>query len=343
MTDYTSPQTGFSVIQLRRASAEFWTAQNPVLRKGEMGYDLTNKQVKIGDGTTAWNSLYYSTVPDVNIDDPQDDQALVYDTGQWTNKTPIAAASVAKTKPSPATDGALWFDPEDARLYRYYDDGTGAAQWVEINQTIAQQSNTFTSVTLSTPLGIASGGTGVTLGSGLVPLLPTSVTVASGSASVSSTGVVTLSGASELRLDGIFSSQYSDYHINFVITSGVSVQMLMKLRKGGVTDAQSVYSTNGVQQIGSGTPSNWQAQSTTVWYLLSGAGDNSMSMDVYSPNIATVRTKFTGTASGYNTANTSYSVAAVHDYFVGADFDGFAIAASSGTMSGRLQVFGWKS
>jgi hypothetical protein len=186
MTTYTTPQTGFSVIQLRRASAEFWTAQNPILRKGEAGVEFvsSNKhKIKIGDGVTSWNSLNYvaldvDDLSDVLISDPQNDQGIIYEDGTWKNKTVIAAASVAKTKPSPATDGALWFDPEDARLYRYYDDGTGTPQWVEINQTIAQQSNTFTSgvtiggtlgvtgaTTLSTPLAITSGGTGATTAS----------------------------------------------------------------------------------------------------------------------------------------------------------------------------------
>jgi hypothetical protein len=191
MTNYTPPQSGFSIIQLRRASAEFWTAQNPILRKGEAGYETTSSSVttgnlKIGDGLTPWNDLPYYSVPNVNLTAPfVDGQGIIYDsaTDKWKNETVVAAASVAKIKPSPATDGALWFDPEDARLYRYYDDGAGTPQWVEINQTIAQQSNTFTSgvtiggtlgvtgattlssATLSTPLAITSGGTGATTAS----------------------------------------------------------------------------------------------------------------------------------------------------------------------------------
>lgn len=48
-----------TTILLRRDTAANWQTQNPVLMLGEQGYDTTNKRLKIGDGTTAWNSLAY--------------------------------------------------------------------------------------------------------------------------------------------------------------------------------------------------------------------------------------------------------------------------------------------
>jgi hypothetical protein len=38
-------------IQLRRDTATNWTNANPVLLAGEVGVDLTNKKIKLGDGT----------------------------------------------------------------------------------------------------------------------------------------------------------------------------------------------------------------------------------------------------------------------------------------------------
>jgi hypothetical protein len=46
-------------IQLRRDSAANWSTTNPVLSQGEIGIDLTNNKIKIGNGTTAWNTLAY--------------------------------------------------------------------------------------------------------------------------------------------------------------------------------------------------------------------------------------------------------------------------------------------
>jgi len=46
-------------IQLRRGGSQEWRNANPVLAQGEIGIDLDSGRIKIGDGTTAWNSLAY--------------------------------------------------------------------------------------------------------------------------------------------------------------------------------------------------------------------------------------------------------------------------------------------
>jgi hypothetical protein len=48
----------------RKDTAANWTAANPILLSGEIGYETDNKKFKIGDGTTNWNSLAYLPIPD---------------------------------------------------------------------------------------------------------------------------------------------------------------------------------------------------------------------------------------------------------------------------------------
>jgi hypothetical protein len=48
-------------IQIRRQTASNWTTNNPTLHAGEIGFETDTKKFKIGDGTTAWTSLKYST------------------------------------------------------------------------------------------------------------------------------------------------------------------------------------------------------------------------------------------------------------------------------------------
>jgi hypothetical protein len=45
--------------QLRRGIASLWTSANPTLPEGVQGYETDTGKMKIGDGTTAWNSLAY--------------------------------------------------------------------------------------------------------------------------------------------------------------------------------------------------------------------------------------------------------------------------------------------
>jgi hypothetical protein len=47
-------------IQIRRGTASQWTSTNPTLASGEQGYETDTGKMKIGNGSTAWNSLGYA-------------------------------------------------------------------------------------------------------------------------------------------------------------------------------------------------------------------------------------------------------------------------------------------
>jgi parallel beta-helix repeat protein len=49
-------------IQLRRDTAANWTAANPILAQGEVGFEIDTSKSKVGDGVTAWNSRPYTGV-----------------------------------------------------------------------------------------------------------------------------------------------------------------------------------------------------------------------------------------------------------------------------------------
>lgn len=62
----------------RRDTAANWTAANPTLAAGEFGYETDTEKLKLGDGTTAWNSLLY------RIDEaPIDGTEYVRKDGAW--------------------------------------------------------------------------------------------------------------------------------------------------------------------------------------------------------------------------------------------------------------------
>lgn len=49
-------------IQMRRGTTGQWSAANPTLAAGEVGVDTSLTKFKVGNGSTAWNSLGYSTL-----------------------------------------------------------------------------------------------------------------------------------------------------------------------------------------------------------------------------------------------------------------------------------------
>jgi hypothetical protein len=48
-------------IQLRRGTAAQWTTSNPTLAQGEMGLETDTGKFKVGNGSSAWTSLVYSS------------------------------------------------------------------------------------------------------------------------------------------------------------------------------------------------------------------------------------------------------------------------------------------
>jgi len=46
-------------IQVRRDTASQWSSNNPTLDSGEIGFVTDENKIKLGDGSTAWNSLEY--------------------------------------------------------------------------------------------------------------------------------------------------------------------------------------------------------------------------------------------------------------------------------------------
>lgn len=101
--------------QIRTATAAEWTAANPTLLLGEMGYESDTGRLKIGDGVgdpvvgTAWNDLGYF---------------LGYT--PWLLKTTTEMNAI----PTP-TEGMVVWNTTEHQLMVY--DGTG---WVGVAMTL---------------------------------------------------------------------------------------------------------------------------------------------------------------------------------------------------------------
>ena len=54
-------------IQIRRGTSTEWAAANPTLADGELAVETDTKQLKIGDGSTAYNSLAYVATGNMDV------------------------------------------------------------------------------------------------------------------------------------------------------------------------------------------------------------------------------------------------------------------------------------
>jgi hypothetical protein len=87
-------------IRIRRDTSSNWSTANPILALGEIGYDVTNDKLKVGNGIAAWNSLTYldadpsihvhglSDLTDFQVTNPITGQVFRYSGTKWVNDAP---------------------------------------------------------------------------------------------------------------------------------------------------------------------------------------------------------------------------------------------------------------
>lgn len=100
------PNRTFSNIQVRRGSASTWSANNPILLSGEIGFELDTGKIKIGNGTSDWNSLDYAI-------GSGDSSQYVSRTAGTVESAPTSLGVVRNTYvstslPSGGMDGDIW-------------------------------------------------------------------------------------------------------------------------------------------------------------------------------------------------------------------------------------------
>jgi hypothetical protein len=97
-------------IQLRRGTAAQWTSGDPTLAVGEMGVETDTGKIKVGDGSTAWTSLGYTTpnlsvsdIADITISSPSSGETLTWNGSAWVNTDLTSTITANIVDSAPAT------------------------------------------------------------------------------------------------------------------------------------------------------------------------------------------------------------------------------------------------
>jgi hypothetical protein len=179
---------------------------------------------------------------------------------------------------------------------------------------------------------------------GLVPIIPASVVLGSGSASTSTTGLTTFSGATYVRLRGVFTSGYRNYHINIgdVNTQAGNSYAYLQLNVNGSDNNTSYYTQAVFNQIGSAI-STYNVNSGSGWDIgPTNAGNEyfGASIDMYSPAAATyTKATFTSTCGVGGVASVGGGLLHANT----SAFDGITLFNYNNTaFSGNIQVYGYR-
>jgi len=309
-----------AVIQVKRGSASSWTSANTVLAAGEIGYETDTKKMKVGDGSTAWNSLGY-TITDGDI------TGVTAGTG-LSGGGNSGAVTLNLSTPVSATNG-----------------GTGLSTFTTGDIPYASATNTLSK------LGIGSTGQILTVSGGV----PSWSTPASGSG-LTLVHSSSFSNSLSVQINNVFTSTYRNYRVIFQIT-GISAQssnVYFRYSTGGTPLTSGVYSVTTLDGGPTSSPTASSGRNLTntqyeVLYYDPGYSPNNQMpvhavMDIFAPAIGQYQ------KGALFLACSTYATNPINTYLKfgsgwvlsNASFDGFQLRPQgSDGISGIVRVYGY--
>jgi len=241
-------------------------------------------------------------------------------TGAWRGKAASSSpVYTSATAPANPVAGDMWWNSNDGTMYVYYKDAD-AYQWVEVRSQIAKSQV------------------------GLVPVVPTSVTVTGGTATVNGSGAISFTTASTIALNGVFSSTYRNYKLvlNIDTASVTNAGFYEQLVASGTAATTGLYNWAGTWGTSAGAgPGLIAGASQTSWYvveMVSGYAAINHVQELFNPFL-TKETAISGSGTTYSNAWRGVTYGGFHQSTT--SYDGVKFTATSGTVTGTLQIFGY--
>jgi hypothetical protein len=159
-------------------------------------------------------------------------------------------------------------------------------------------------------------------------------------------GMWRISGGTATSYDGVFTADYRNYKINFSVTNSTNQPIYFRFRAAGADNSTTNYNdlVQGVQINGT---ANNILQSAQTQFTLGYAGNSenlrlSGSMDVFGPQVAQNK-QILGTANSVDSTHNRNMILNYASYFgTTTIFDGFKILPNSGTITGYVQIYGYR-
>jgi hypothetical protein len=192
--------------------------------------------------------------------------------------------------------------------------------------------------TLATAAYVATAKAEAIAGGGLVAVAPTSIANSGGSASTT-LSTTTFTGVTTVSLNGVFTSNYTNYRIITTFTTSVTNDINYRLRVSGVDNAGAgAYFSQRILASSTTLSAVGQTESFGVIGAAETTRAASFAVDIFRPQEAS--TTNWSSDCVYSTSNVSYrKLVGTHN--VASGFDGMTLIPSSGNLTGTITVYGY--
>ena len=244
-------------IQVRRDTTANWTSSNPTLSQGEIGYELNTGKIKIGTGSTAWNSLDYLTIATSSVTGTLTFPDTTVQTTAWPGTLAYSSLTGKPTLATVATSGSyddLANKPTIPTSFSFYVSGNDSTtRLINSGENIAFIGSGTVSVTTDTEGNILIAGSTPTINWGDVA----NKTGAQGPYSVS-LGLNANAGTNGIAIgQGTATSNQGNNAVSIGYYSGNSSQGLAAIAIG----SNAGNSSQGAQSIAIGDQAGYANQS----------------------------------------------------------------------------------
>jgi len=176
---------------------------------------------------------------------------------------------------------------------------------------------------------------------GLNPVAPTSIANSGGSASTTG-NTTTFSAVSSLSLNGVFTSSFSNYSIILDSTlSGIAQFMFLRLRLSGTDDTSANYFRQRLVANNAVLTGERVTSQTRGDYGISGPSLSTSTSTIINPALAANTGIITFNTGMLTTVPELYLDSVGHN--VATAFDGLTIFPNTGTMTGKIRVYGYRN
>ena len=178
---------------------------------------------------------------------------------------------------------------------------------------------------------------------GLKLITPTLVTyTGSGSGSTTAMGKVTVTDAPSVRINGVFSSLYTNYYISLELsyTSVGYTEVFAQMMKSGAPNTNSNYVSQRIEANSSSVTGARSGSLTSVAIGMASSTQPSFTdLYVFAPFVSTTSTAFqTNGVNGFDSLYLRDYVGTLSDID---SYDGIAFSVAAGTFTGHIQVYGF--